>query len=182
MRNNILKPTYQQPKKKAIREKMLVHAVKVLTTSRRASTLVRLSELKELIQFASTRLTEIGLTRLGLDSSVLGQLEAELDPWTKLYKSHIGRKTPAQLKVLYLCGPEPLNDLQVLLSCGIDPHNVWAVESNKANFEIAIAELNASGIPLKIHPGNLNDLLSTYPESFDIIYFDACGPSRNLPL
>jgi hypothetical protein len=41
----------------------------------------------------------------------------------------------------YLCGPEPLNDLHVLVELGVSPHNIWGVESNEAAYRSALKEL-----------------------------------------
>lgn len=99
-----------------------------------------------------------------------------LDQWTGLHKRLVGRRRPEDLRVLYLCGPEPLNDLEVLLKEGVDPHNIWAVESNPQDFQRALDELLHSRTPIKIYPGDLAGFLELNSEVFDIIYFDGCSP------
>jgi hypothetical protein len=69
-----------------------------------------------------------------------------------------------------------LNDLEVLLDCGVDATNVWAVESKKEDFARALAELRQSKVPIKIHHGNLSEFFEAYPESFDLVYYDSSGP------
>src|SRR5690606_4113778 len=82
---------------------------------------------------------------------------------------------PSELKVLYLCGPSPTNDLSVLLEHGINIHNVWAVTSSEDSVA-AHKELSDYNLPLKIHEGSLAEFFDIYNEVFDLIYFDACGP------
>jgi hypothetical protein len=41
-----------------------------------------------------------------------------------------GEKKPGDLRVLYLAGPSPLNDLRIALDEGVRIENIWAVESD----------------------------------------------------
>jgi len=97
------------------------------------------------------------------------EIERELTEWSRFHQTQIGDRTPDSLKVLYLCGPEPLNDLQVLREVGINPHNVWAVTGSDEDHSKAVAEASRNRIPLKIHQGSLAEFFDQFNESFDII-------------
>ncbi|MFG0252393.1 MAG: hypothetical protein ACF8NJ_05910 [Phycisphaerales bacterium JB038] len=102
--------------------------------------------------------------------------KVEFEEWRDLHRRLLGRKQARDLKVLFLCGPEPLNDLGVLLEAGVNPHNVWAIESDRTEFGRAIVQLLDSGLPVKAYPGDLGGFLEVSGEAFDIIYFDGCSP------
>jgi hypothetical protein len=78
--------------------------------------------------------------------------------------------------VLYLCGPEPRNDLEVLLSLGVDPQNVWAIESDKSLYDAAVKQLVEDELYIRVHHGSLETFFEMTNEIFDIVYIDACGP------
>ncbi len=163
--------SYQQPVKQEVRTRLLTAAVTALTTDRVSSPLVRNGELREIVNFAAGQLQEPQVPK-GFQES----LQAELETWEGFYTSRVGTRQASELKVLYLCGPEPLNDLQILISLGVNPHNVWAVTSSAKDLQDAVIELAAAKVALKIHHGNLKDFFDVFPETFDVIYVDACGP------
>jgi protein-L-isoaspartate O-methyltransferase len=78
--------------------------------------------------------------------------------------------------VLYLCGPEPRNDLEVLLRLGVDPQNVWAIESDKILYDAAVKQLVEDEFYIRVHHGSLETFFEITNEIFDIVYIDACGP------
>ena len=158
--------SYQQPTKKFVRERVLTKAIRTLTTDRLRSTVVRTDELEETVEYAAQQFRNVRFTR---------EINTELRLWREGYSSHVGAKKPRDLQVLYLCGPEPLNDLDVLLENGVVPQNVWAVESIRENLGLAARALAASFPQVRLHPGDLDDLLRVYPGRFDIVYYDACG-------
>ena len=102
--------------------------------------------------------------------------ETELAEWLEFDANCNTWRKPGELKVLYLCGPSPLNDLAVLLEHGINIHNIWAVTNSAGDSAAAHAELHKANLALKVHEGSLADLFKIYNEVFDLIYFDACGP------
>lgn len=146
---------------------MLSSAVRILTTDRKIAPVVLEEELLQVVASALEVLKQSSMTK---------EVEAQCDHWCKTYINNIGVRKASDIKVLYLCGPEPLNDLNVLLANGIDPSNVWAVETNEHDFKHAIGELERSKIAIKAHHGNLSEFFEIYPESFDLVYYDACGP------
>ena len=100
----------------------------------------------------------------------------ELGRWLEWQASRIQKRKPSELRVIYLCGPEPLNDLRVLLDLGVNPHNVWGVESDEAAFRAARKELANAELPVKLHKGTLTEFFERVHETFDIAYLDTTGP------
>lgn len=176
--------TYKQIEKNIARNKLIKEAINRLTTDRNQSTLLT-TENFELIakQFLS-------LINLYTKKSYKSELEPTIEnkiinEWNLLYNSNVPSKKASDLKVLYLSGSEPTNDLKVFLENGISPYNIWAVEHNKTYYEDAINDLRKSNNFIKIHKGSLKSFFESYPETFDIIYFDACNSliaSSNNPL
>lgn len=162
--------TYQQLSKNAVRERMLPAAIRRLTCERLNSCVVREEELRSTVEQFLDLLKD--LTR----DQYRNTTTACLAEWTAYNLSEIGTKRAETLKILYLCGPEPLNDLQVMMAAGVNPNNVWAITNDADDHSSAVAECAESGIPLKIYNGSLNEFFDTFNQSFDIIYFDACGP------
>jgi len=162
--------TYQQPEKNEVRETVLTSAVRCLTKERSLSCIVRPDELADVVrQFCQYTKQVPGFRDIEV------QTMDELSSWQLFHNLEVGSKSAGTLKVLYLCGPEPLNDLSVLLKEGICIHNVWAITSRE-DHESAINQCAEANIPLKIHPGSLKEFFDTFNQTFDIIYFDACGP------
>ncbi len=159
--------SYRQPIKQVVRERVLPCAIRMLTSDRKTAPLVLEEELSQIIEFVLGGFGQGNLTK---------ELREEYDRWCEAYRNKIGMKKPSDIKVLYLCGPEPSNDLKVLIDNGIDPNNVWAVEAKERDFSRATSELQQCNIPVKAHHGNLSEFFEVYPESFDLVYYDACGP------
>lgn len=160
-------PSYQQPEKQFVRQSILTSAVESLTIRRKQAPLVLENELQQVLEFA---LQSIG------DPSLVAPVAEETEKWLAAYRIKVGTKRAADLKVLYLCGPEPMNDLTVLTALGVNPNNVWAVESGREEFKQAIRQVAESGTAVKVHHGNLGEFFEHFPETFDLVYYDACGP------
>ena len=149
---------------------MLTTAVRRLTAQRDESFVVRLNELEATIEFASSTL---GNSRIASD------VNRELSLFQEIWNSSAIAKQPSELKVLFLCGPEPMNDLLVLLEEGVIPSNIWAVESDRSIFIQAKEALSQNCPLVRLHQGELSELFEIHPESFDLVYYDACGPIDN---
>jgi hypothetical protein len=162
--------TYSQPQKKKARKTVLHHAVQSLTEERATSPLVSVGMFDRLARYCVDFIRE----HLKLDLSE--QMAALQRHWEAVHASRVGNRAPSDLKVLFLCGPEPLNDLEELVALGIAPENVWAVEGDERAFKEAARQLREGGYPIKLHQGSLHEFLAVVPEQFDIVYFDACGP------
>lgn len=162
--------TYRQPEKERVRQRILRRAVDLLTRRRANTPIVRPGELRAVVDYAADLLKKLG--RSDLRSSV----QDELDKWLEWQASRIQQRKPSELRLIYLCGPEPLNDLRVLLELGVNPHNVWGVESNETAFRAALKELAKADLPVKLHKGTLAEFFERVPETFDIAYLDTTGP------
>lgn len=162
-----LNTSYQQKVKAQVRRRVLISAVKLLTLDRPRSVVINPRHVKETMRYT---LRLLKCPRLTTEAKV------EFSNWSLFNKRLLGVKHPTDLKVLILCGPEPLNDLQILLDEGINPYNVWAVESDPKEFRRAVDQLRDSGLPVKIYPGKLAEFLKINSDVFDIIYFDGCSP------
>lgn len=142
----------------------------MLTTSRRRALVVQPSELSALVDYA---LDQRSLSR---QRDLADRVHSELTEWVAFQTAMIGRRKPDELRVIYLCGPEPMNDLEVLLSLGVNPHNVWAIESNEHIFRDALESISKAGIPVKLHRGSLKEFFERVHETFDVAYLDTTGP------
>ncbi|GEA06578.1 hypothetical protein KUL42_13390 [Alteromonas sp. KUL42] len=167
---------YKEPQKNKARELVINSAVKSLTKARKASTLTRKSYLREV----RDHLVSSGHS---YDASVAKQLtDATITRWEAFYDSVVQDRSPANLKVAYLSGPNPENDLRVLCKAGVLPENIWAFESENTIYSEAVISALSSEFPfIKIINGGLDTFLEASPQKFDIIYLDFCGPlpSRN---
>jgi len=162
--------SYNEPLKRQARADVLRHAVVALTTGRATSPLVTGEEFDRLLEYC------VDFIRKHARQDLSEAVAPLREDWHAMHASRVGKRAPADLKVLFLSGPEPLNDFVALAELGVNPHNVWAVESDKNTFLSAVTQLREVGAPLKLHWGNLREFFAVVPEQFDIVYFDACGP------
>ncbi|MCX7586357.1 class I SAM-dependent methyltransferase [Phenylobacterium sp. 58.2.17] len=169
-------PAYDQPTKALARRRSLTHAIELVTSRREAAAIVPADHVERVRQAL-------------LNSDTWGDTWAgdNCDPkdiasWRSFRAAAIGTRTPQEITVAYLAGPEPDNDLEVLLELGVRPENIWAFEVDKkiaAQGLDTLRDLKARGV--KFIPASIEDYFIATPRRFDIIYFDACGPfpSRN---
>lgn len=167
-------PDYTGETKGKVREFMLGSAVEALTTKRHSAEIIAQKELRETFDHF-LKLIESGWSSDLSFADLRMAAEAELADWIEFDTCSNTPRKPRELKVLYLCGPSPTNDLRVLLEHGINIHNVWAV-TGADDSAAAHRELFEFNLALKIHEGSLADFFKNYEEVFDLIYFDACGP------
>ena len=152
---------------------MIENAIAALTTDRTKATLCRRSYVREV------RDTLVG--RGDYDALAAGQLTDDtIDRWETFYDSIAQAKDAKNLKVAYLCGPNPENDLRVFCAAGILPENIWAFESNAQVHNKAVTSALASEFPfIKIIHGGIDTFFEASPTRFDIIYLDFSGPLPN---
>ncbi len=162
---------YKQPEKNEVRNRIWEKAIMALTVSRGEASIVRELELRQIVDWFVAQFKQNQSF-----SDLRTAVDEELEMWLGFHNNCVGVRKPDELKVLYLCGPEPLNDLEVLLDSGVNSHNVWALTGSQRDHDSAIEQTSRAHIPLKIHCGSLADFFEQFNESFDIIYFDACGP------
>lgn len=164
---------YDQEEKNIAREKLIINAIQSLTTERRESTLVGNQHMNAMLDnFLS--LIAMYLAKQGKSFNIDRYKKKLFKEWSVLYEAKNNEKQPHQLKVLYLAGPQPTNDLNVLLENGIKPYNIWAVEAETDKFKKAVTDLKKKKNYIRLHKGSLKSFFESYPENFDIVYFDAC--------
>lgn len=166
---------YDQKEKNIARERLIVHAIKSLTENRSKCTLVNKQHMYEMLD-NFIDLIAIYVIKKGKYFDIKSYKEKIIQEWNMLYEAKNEDKKPHQLKVLYLAGDQPTNDLKVLLENGVKPYNIWAVEVKKDPFKKAVEDLKEKKHYIRLHKGSLKSFLESYPENFDIIYFDACSP------
>ncbi|MGO8712977.1 MAG: hypothetical protein ACLQUZ_13155, partial [Rhizomicrobium sp.] len=170
-----MKAEYAEPQKVLARRQVIHGAICALTVDRTNATLCRRTYVREV--------RETLLARGGYDAAAAAQLSNEtIDRWEAFYDSVTQARDAKNLKVAYLCGPNPENDLRVFCAAGILPENIWAFESDADVHDKAVASALASEFPfIKIINGGIDTFLEASPMRFDIIYLDFCGPlpSRN---
>lgn len=170
--------SYSQPLKNQSRELLLTHAINSLTESRSQSVMVTDKHFNFICnRFYSNFEQFLKNSYTGNTASIIKQKNiATIGLWDDLYSNSIKDTKSSDLKVLYLSGPEPLNDLDIFLKNGIKPYNVWAIEKEPKEFDLAVEQVKQSNLAIKIHKGSLKTFFETFDEIFDIVYFDACSP------
>ncbi|WP_374459573.1 hypothetical protein [Chryseobacterium taeanense] len=165
-----MKKNYNEFEKQKARNKALKYAIKTLTRNRFKSTIARKSYVRDVKNYFQKN----GTSNDKRVSSLL--LDSEIDKWEAFYKSIIKKKKPSELRVAYLSGPNPENDIEVLIKYGILPENIWAFESDNKVYNSAIISALESQFPfVKIYKGKIENYLKILPFKFDIIYLDFCA-------
>jgi hypothetical protein len=162
---------YTESVKNKARHAVISNAITALTDNRTSATLARRSYIRDV----KNHIINLGNP---LDAHVACELsDATIERWESFYDSIIQSKRPENLKVAYLSGSNPENDLRVLCSFGLLPENIWAFESeNSVYSEAVISALNSEFPFIKIINGGLDSFVEASPQRFDIIYLDFCGP------
>jgi len=153
--------TYKGPIKEKSRELFWRHAVESLTSQRRNNRILNKEYLRRLWEYSFFKCLP------GEDHN-----DYILNDWLAFSDLSYGEKTPEQLKIVFLCGPEPENDVKVLLRLGVRIENIFAIEKDKDTFKKAIDSLAKTYPTLKIFKGGIESFVAAYPIKFDIIYLD----------
>jgi len=167
---------YTEPVKNKARQLIIENAIAALTHDRATSTLSRRSYAREVK-------AHILSSNNSFDVAEASRLtDAIIERWELFYDSIVQARVPANLKVAYLAGPNPENDLRVFCGAGVLPENIWAFESENTVYSEAVVAALGSEFPfIKIVNGGIDAFLEASLQRFDIIYLDFCGPlpSRN---
>ena len=167
---------YTEPTKIIARRSVLKAAIETLTTNRDNATLARRSYVREVRDHLLKGDNEY-------DRQNAAQLSDKIiEKWEAFYDSVTQSKDASNLKVAYLAGPNPENDLRVFCDAGILPENIWAFEAENTSYLQAVNSALNSEFPfIKLINDNIEGFLEASPQRFDIIYLDFCGPlpSRN---
>src|SRR5258706_13234182 len=116
--------TYDQPEKERARWLALCHAVECLTTHRQQSPVITLNHSDAAIHYACDlieRTNQQGLTCVPYPHE---QAKGAAARFKQLHESRTGKKPAKDLTVLFLAGPNPMNDLQVLTELGVAVQNI----------------------------------------------------------
>lgn len=151
--------TYKQSVKDKSRRSIWTHAVESLTSNRSESRMLGGAYLTNLSNYVENK-------------SGWRINPSEFSNYLKFVDSTYGQKTPDLLKVAFFCGPEPENDVEVLLSLGVRLENMFAFERERAEFIKAVSALRGKYPQLKIYNGTIEDFAKMHNTVFDIVYLD----------
>lgn len=164
---------YREPTKRKARNLLLRNAVNALTKDRASTRIIDEERTREIALDAADHFEKFAENvTAGLARNAT--LE-RFNRWQPLIKSYHQTKRPSELRVLYLCGPSPENDLDVFMDCGILPENIWAIESKYSNFLAALDKTKEMRLGIKLYRGELAQFFRQVPAIFDIVYLDVCG-------
>ena len=163
--------TYDQPKKRIIRHRVISAAVKSLTQERENAACVSRDYVRKVYDAFINR-----------EDDSLNKREAQLIDkkyiisWESLHDAYTSKKEVRDLTVCYLCGPEPNNDFQEFIELGVLPQNIWAFETKNVTYHQALASYEQGEYPQpRIIKQNIDTFFKMTPKKFDIVYIDACG-------
>ena len=163
--------TYTQEPKNKVRHLAIKTAIDYLTTNRSNACCVRRSYVRDLYDFfldmeESHEQTEVKKIDLNY-----------IRAWEQMHAEKIGVKSPAELSVCYLSGPEPENDFNELVSFGVLPQNIWAFENQQNTYLKALQSIDTTNyMQPKIIKASIENFFESTPKKFDIVYIDACAP------
>ena len=162
---------YQEPIKIKAREKVLSHAIECLTSEKNNYGYLIDENYPERV------IEQIRSRNHSVDNSFINALKKEsIESWKNFYRNNRKIKKVSELKVAYLSGPNPENDLRVLTGLGVLPENVWAFESENKVYNKAVFNILSSENPfIKIVKGKIKNFFRYSPIKFDIVYLDFCG-------
>ena len=156
--------TYTQQSKNKSRDLILKEAVISLTKNRKKSRILNESYLRKLWFYCKNIIT--------LHTNHQNMEDHYFDDWISFANISYGKRRPQELKVAILCGPEPKNDVEILLGLGIRIENIYAFESESAIYSEALISIKNTYPTLKIFKGKLESIIPLLALKFDIIYLD----------
>lgn len=164
---------YDQEVKWDVREKVIVHAIRSLTTERSISVCVQRNYPRDLWNKSQAAVTN------NWSQERIRIMNEHLEEWESYYDSTTTQtKRPSDLRVCCLGGDDPTNDLKVFKRNGVLSRNIWVFEKNRKLFPLAKENIEKSGLysGVKLEPHNILTFFEdNKTKAFDVIYFDACG-------
>ena len=154
--------TYKQPEKEKSRELVWNHAVESITSKRYDNRILNATYMERLWLYCQQQLNE----KLDIETFVR---------WKEYADICYGERKPEELKVAFLCGNEPDNDVRHLLRLGLRIENIYAFESDNNSFKEAVNSLHNSYPLLKIYRSKIEDYADLQNVKFDIVYLDFTG-------
>ena len=157
--------TYTQDVKENSRIEIWTKAIRKLTLERDTQRILKPNHIRRLWDYA-------------FDEIIPHESPNEefIESWTNFSNNLYESKQPQHLKIAYFCGPEPENDLGIMLELGVQLENVWAIESDKSMYSSALLSAQEKYPSLKIFKGVISDLMKVTSFKFDIIYLDFTAP------
>lgn len=163
---------YGQKEKKECRSRLIEHAIKCLTTERDTSVCVTRNHVVK----TWTNLNRTQEVKQHFSRAERLNITNAVKEWIKFHQSRIKTMAPEDLRVCYLAGDNPMNDLEVLVQNGILLQNIWAIEKDSTLIEKAVeAVRQPESKYFKLFKVDLIEFLIHFEDQFDIIYYDACG-------
>jgi hypothetical protein len=158
---------YQQPIKNTVREHIWSNTIRMLSTDRQTTCILRKDRMLENWNFVDRQIHLLGRR---LDPSIIREFTDILD----IEQRVVSEK---ELRVLYLAGSEPLNDFKCAIDHNVHPRNIWAIEGVFDVYSDGVSDLGTSGITsVNILPQKIEDFIDGAGGQFDIIYLDFTLP------
>ena len=152
------------------RSKLIEHAVRCLTTERSTSVCVKRDHVKRVWK----QLQESGNADKYFTEEERQEIEEGIGDWELFHDSQVQTRKPSDLRVCYLGGDNPINDLEVLVANGVLCQNVWAIERDSKTLGKAWNAVKNSHLRnVRLFKGDILTFLKHFRVQFDIIYFDA---------
>ena len=152
--------TYKQEKKEEARSRIWKKAIEGLTIKRQQSAILSEIKIREMRRYLHQK-SEYTAGIFDKDESVINGFSDFLNQVNS-------EKKASELKVIYFCGPEPENDLNVMLDYGIKIENVWALEQDRTMYGEAVNKAREKYPTLKVYRQKFKDcLLYTSPSPRD---------------
>lgn len=171
--------SYNEEEKVECRLTVINHAVQSLTTERPTSACVLQSDVAQF--WEKLKKNEEVLKYSFLSAKEIADVTKEVDQWKRFSDSQIQSKKPSDLRVCYLCGNNPLNDLKIFVDNGVLCQNVWAIEKDKNTLKEALESIKDSNLRnVNLFKGNILGFLKEFEGQFDIIYYDSTGTLPSL--
>ncbi|MBW4820680.1 hypothetical protein D8867_07930 [Streptococcus salivarius] len=157
--------TYKQEKKEEARSRIWKKAIEGLTIKRQQSAILSEIKIREMRRYLHQK-SEYTAGIFDKDESVINGFSDFLNQVNS-------EKKASELKVIYFCGPEPENDLNVMLDYGIKIENVWALEQDRTMYGEAVNKAREKYPTLKVYRQKFKDFCENFPKHrFDIIFLD----------
>lgn len=162
--------TYTQESKNKVRHSVIKTAIECLTTNRSSACCVRRSYVRDLYDF----FLEMEESHEQIETKKIDFNYIRV--WEQMHAEKVGCKSPAELSVCYLAGPEPENDFKEFVALGVLPQNIWAFESERNTYLQALQSIDTSDyMQPKIIKTSIENFFQSTPKKFDIVYIDACA-------
>ena len=163
---------YNQEEKVECRVRIIKHAVESLTTKRPTSACVQRDDVGQFWK----NLKRNEKVREYLSPQEIEDVSKEVEQWKLFSDSQIQTKKRSDLRVCYLCGNNPVNDLKVFVDEGVLCQNVWAIEKDEDALKEAWESIKDSDLRnVRMFKGDILDFLKDMEGQYDIIYYDSTG-------